>query len=177
MATSRIFTPQWDNIISDRKTIAHGLMKPGNFYKVIVYKYAADGKTRTLTGLSTSYIFLLGKYIDKQVRFPAIKLKHVNPEQLFTAIKPLMGPIDEEKINELEEFRFLLRQFQADGAPIFNVLKKKPLIYEGNYREYKMTSIKSVEILTIDKEYLRDKFLPSPNPSKKQAERRENLNE
>jgi hypothetical protein len=177
MATSRIFTPQWDNIISDRKAIAHGLMKPGNFYKVIVYKYAADGKTRTLTGLSTSYIFLLGKYIDKQVRFPSIKLKHVNPEQFFTAIKSLMGPVDEEKINELEEFRFLLRKFQADGAPIFNLLKKKPLIYEGNYREYKMTSIKSVEILTVDKEYLRDKFLPSPNPSKKQAERRENLNE
>ena len=175
MPNSRIFTPQWDNIISDRKTIAHGLMKPGNFYKVIVYKYAVDGKTRTLTGLSTSYIFLIGKYIDKQVRFPAIKLKHVNPEQFFTAIKPLMGPVNEEKINEIEEFRFILRTFQADGAPIFNVLKKKPLIYEGNYREYKMTSIKSVEILNIDKEYLRDKFLPSSNPSEKEKERRENL--
>jgi hypothetical protein len=150
-------------------------MKPGNFYKVIVYKYAADGKTRTLSGLSTSYIFLLGKYIDKQVRFPAIKLKHVNPEQFFTALKILMGPVNEEKINELEEFRFLLRKFQADGAPIFNVLKTKPLIYEGNYREYKMTSIKSVEILNIDKEYLRDKFLPSSNPSQKEKERRENL--
>jgi hypothetical protein len=69
----------------------------------------------------------------------------------------------------------LLRTFKADGEPIFNVLKKKPLLYEGNYREYKMTSIKSVEILTIDKEYLRDKFLPSSNPSQKQKERRENL--
>jgi hypothetical protein len=177
MPQTRIFTNQWDNIISDRKTIAHGLMKPGNFYKVIVYKYAADGKTRTLTGLSTSYIFLLGKYIDKQVRFPAIKLKHVNPEQFFTAIKPTMGPVDEEKINELEEFRFLLRKFQADGAPIFNVLKTKPLIYEGNYREYKMTSIKSVEILTIDKKYLRNKYLPGANTSKKQEERKEELND
>jgi hypothetical protein len=175
MPNTRIFTNQWDNIISDRKTIAHGLMKPGNFYKVIVYKYAADGKTRTLTGLSTSYIFLLGKYVDKQVRFPAIKLKHVNPEQFFTAIKILMGPVNEEKLNEIEEFRFLLRKYQLDGAPIFNVLKTKPLIYEGNYREYKMTSIKSVEILNIDKEYLRDKFLPSSNPSQKEKERRENL--
>jgi hypothetical protein len=51
------------------------------------------------------------------------------------------------------------------------------LIYEGNYREYKMTSIKSVEILNIDKEYLRDKFLPSSNPSEKQKERRENLSD
>lgn len=175
MPNTRIFTPQWDNIISDRKTIAHGLMKPGNFYKVIVYKYAADGKTRTLTGLSTSYIFLIGKFIDKQVRFPAIKLKHVNPEQFFTALKPMMGKIDEETIDELEEFRFLLAKFQLDGAPIFNLLKKKPLIYEGNYREYKMTSIKSVEILTIDKEYIKDKFLPTSNPSQKERERRQNL--
>jgi hypothetical protein len=175
MPNTRIFTPQWDNIISDRKTIAHGLMKPGNFYKVIVYKYAADGKTRTLTGLSTSYIFLIGKFIDKQVRFPAIKLKHVNPEQFFTALKPMMGKIDEETIDELKEFRFLLAKFQLDGAPIFNLLKKKPLIYEGNYREYKMTSIKSVEILTIDKEYIKDKFLPTSNPSQKERERRQNL--
>ena len=83
----------------------------------------------------------------------------------------------EEKINELEEFRFLLRKFQADGAPIFNVLKTKPLIYEGNYREYKMTSIKSVEILTIDKKYLRNKYLPGANTSKKQEERKEELND
>jgi hypothetical protein len=124
---------------------------------------------------STSYIILVGKYIDKQVRFPAIKLKHVNPEQFFTALKILMGAINEEKINEIEEFRFLLRKFQLDGAPIFNVLKTKPLIYEGNYREYKMTSIKSVEILNIDKKYLRDKFLPSSNPSEKEKERREIL--
>jgi hypothetical protein len=38
-----------------------------------------------------------------------------------------------------------------------------------------MTSIKSVEILTIDKEYIRDKFLPSSNPSQKEKERRQNL--
>jgi hypothetical protein len=38
-----------------------------------------------------------------------------------------------------------------------------------------MTSIKSVEILTIDKEYIRDKFLPSSNPSQKERERRQNL--
>jgi hypothetical protein len=38
-----------------------------------------------------------------------------------------------------------------------------------------MTSIKSVEILTIDKEYIRDKFLPTSNPSQKERERRQNL--
>lgn len=177
MPNVRIFNNQWDNIIDDRKTIAHGLMRPGNFYKVVVYKYAADGKTRALSGLSTSYIFLIGKFIDKQVRFPAIKLKHVNPEQFFTAIKPLMVSINEEIIDELDEFKSLLRKFQSDGTPVFNILKKKPLIYEGNYREYKMTSIKSVELLAINKKYLKDKFIQTSNPSEQQAERKENLNE
>lgn len=175
MPNSRIFTSQWDNIISDRKTIPHGMMKPGNFYKVVVYKYAIDGKTRALSGVNTSYIFLIGRFVDKQVIFPAIKLKHVNPEQFFTALKPTMVALKEEVINEAEEFRFLIRKFQADGAPVFNVLKRKPLVYEGNYREYKMTSIKSAELLEIDKEYLRDKFLPSSNPSQREKERRENL--
>lgn len=177
MPNTRIFTSQWDNIISDRKAIPHGMMKPGNFYQVVVYKYAIDGKTRKLSGLDTSYIFLIGKFTDKQVIFPALKLKHVNPEQFFTAIKPTMVAIKEEVIDEAEEFRSLIRKFQLDGAPIYNILKRKPLVYEGNYREYKMTSIKSVELLEIDKEYLRDKFLPGSNTTQRQKERRENLND
>jgi hypothetical protein len=181
MATSRIFTSQWDNIITGFKPLAHGMMKPGNFYKVVVYKYAADGKTRTLTGLDTAYIFLIGRFVDKQVRFPAIKLKHVNPELFFDALKPAINqPVTEDKIIDaynLEEFKFLLRKFPSDGAPLFDILKRKPLIYRDNYREYKMTSIKSVELITIDREYVSDKLMPGANTSKKQAERRENLNE
>jgi hypothetical protein len=179
MATSRIFTKEWDNIITKFKPLAHGMMKPGNFYKIVVYKYAADGKTRTLTGLSTSYIFLIGRFVDKKVKFPAIKLKHVNPELFFDALKPAIAqPITESEILDsanLEEFRILLRKFPSDGAPLYQILKRKPLVYTDNYREYKMTSIKSVDLITIDMEYLKDKLLPGSNTSKKIAERRENL--
>jgi hypothetical protein len=179
MATSRIFTKEWDNIITNFKPLAHGMMKPGNFYKIVVYKYAADGKTRTLTGLSTSYIFLIGRFVDKKVKFPAIKLKHVNPELFFDALKPAMAqPITESEILDsvnLEEFRLLLRKFPSDGAPLYQILKRKPLVYTDNYREYKMTSIKSVDLITIDMEYLKDKLLPGSNTSKKISERRENL--
>jgi hypothetical protein len=77
----------------------------------------------------------------------------------------------------LEEFKFLLRKFPPDGAPLFDILKRRPLIYKDNYREYKMTSIKSVELVTIDREYISDKLMPGANTSKKQEERRENLNE
>ena len=36
---------------------------------------------------------------------------------------------------------------------------------------------KSVELVTIDREYISDKLMPGASTSKKQAERRENLNE
>jgi hypothetical protein len=38
-----------------------------------------------------------------------------------------------------------------------------------------MTSIKSVDLITIDMEYLKDKLLPGANTSKKTEERRDNL--
>lgn len=177
MALSRIFTQKWNNIIDDLKPIAHGMMKPGNFYKVVVYKYADPAETKVLSGLDTSYIFLIGKFINKKVFFPAIKLKHVNPEFFFDSLKLVLNNINEKSINESEEFRFLLRQFPLDGKPLFNILKRKPLIYEGNYREYKMTSIKSVELMQINKEYIKDKFLPGSNTTEKVRQRKENLND
>lgn len=177
MATNRVFTPKWTNIIADLKPIPHGMMKPGNFYKVVVYKYADPSQTRVLSGLNTAYIFLIGKFIDKKVFFPSIKLKHVNPELFFDSLRLALNNVNEKSIDESEEFRLLLRKFPNDGKPLFNILKTKPLIYEGNYREYKMTSIKSVELITLDKEYLKDKFLPGYNSTQRQQERKENLND
>lgn len=175
MATNQIFTQKWTRIISGLKVVPHGLMKPGNFYKVVVYKYADPAQTKVLSGLDTSYIFLIGRFVDKKVFFPSIKLKHVNPEKFFDGIRLAMDNINEDSINESDEFRMLLRKFPNDGKPLFNMLKRKPLIYEGNYREYKMTSIKSVELIEIDKEYLKDKFLPGYNSTQRIKERKENL--
>ena len=53
------------------------------------------------------------------------------------------------------EFSTLLRKFPKDGKPLFNILKNKKRIYEGNYREYKINSIKSVVHLDIDPAYLK----------------------
>ena len=172
MATNRIFTPKWTNIITGLKPIAHGMMKPGNFYKVVVYKYADPSQTKVLAGLDTAYIFLIGRFTDKKVFFPSIKLKHVNPELFFDSLRLTLDNVSEQSIDELEEFRLLLRKFPNDGKPLFNILKRKPLIYEGNYREYKMTSIKSVELIEIDKEYLKDKFLPGYNTTQRAKERK-----
>jgi len=175
MINKQLYIQKWDNIIISLKPIPHSMMKPGNFYKIVVYKYVDPPQTKVLAQLDTTYIFLIGRFVDKKVLFPSIKLKYVNPEKFFDSIRLAMDNVTEESINSAEEFRRLLMKFPNDGKPLFNIIKRRPLVYPGNYREYKMTSIKSVELIEIDKEYLKDKFLPGYNTTQKIKERRENL--
>lgn len=173
MAESRIYLSLWGKLFKNTKKVSTTVMRPGNFYKIQVYKYAEPSVTKTLAGLDTAYIFLIGKYRGKDEKgmphyyFPALKLKHVNPRNFFYALEAATDSINEEKIDESEEFRLLLRQFPLDGKPLFTILKKKPLIYEGNYREYRMASIRSVEELIIDKEYLKVKMIRGYSNEKK----------
>ena len=176
MATSRIYLKEWSNLIKSGKKVSSAAMRPGNFYKIIVYKYSDPKQTKVLSGLSTAYIFLIGKFRAKDedgmlhYYFPAIKLKHVNPGKFFEALKMAVDDVNEEEINEAEEFKNLLRKFPLDGKPLFNILKKKPLVYDGNYREYRLASVRSVEELEIDKEYIKVKLIPGYSNEKKLEE-------
>ncbi len=173
MAESRIYLSLWEKLFKQTKKVSTTIMKPGNFYKIQVYKYADPAVTKTLAGIDTAFIFLIGKYkgTDEKGKphyyLPALKLKHINPRNFFYALETATDSINEEKIDKAEEFRLLLRQFPLDGRPLFTLLKKKPLIYEGNYREYKMISIRSVEELQLDKEYLKTKMIRGYSNEKK----------
>jgi len=175
MAESRIYIPLWNKLFKKYKKVSTTLMKPGNFYKIEVYKYSDPAQTKVLAGLDTTFIFLIGKFLQNTEKgihyyFPAIKLKNVNPRNFFMALEPAIDSINEEKIDEAEEFRLLLRQFPLDGKPLFSLIKKKKLVYEGNYREYKMASIRSVEKLELDKEYIKTKLIRGYSNEKKLEE-------
>lgn len=173
MAESRIYLSLWGKLFKNTKKVSTTIMKPGNFYKIEVYKYANPAITKTLAGIDTAFIFLIGKFKGKDEKgmphyyFSALKLKHINPRNFFFALESATDSISEEKIDESEEFRFLLRQFPLDGKPLFTILRKKPLLYEGNYREYKMVSIRSVEELELDKEYIKTKMIRGYSNEKK----------
>jgi hypothetical protein len=177
MGAHQLYTPKWTNLITGFNEIPHGMMKPGNFYKISVYRYADPEKTKVLSGVDTAYIFFIGRYITNgKVHFSALKLKHVSPEKFFDSIRTAMDRIDEKKIDESIEFRLLLKHFPKDGRPLFNLIKRVPIIYHDNYREYLMTSIKNVSLIDIDKQYLKSKFLPGYNKNKRVLERKEDLN-
>ena len=122
---------------------------------------------RSLSGTKTAYVFLIGKFTNGGKKyFAAIKLKNVNPLYFFNDIKLILSPtpstaklIDEafndEEDTSNDEFRKLLKNTGTDGKGIFSAIKQKGRIYEGNYREYIVSSVKSVSYLTIDPEFLK----------------------
>jgi len=164
---ARGFITEWKTLIANSVPIAAARIKPGNFYKINVYQYS-DGKTRSLSGQTTSHVFVIGKFTkDKETYIAALKLKGVSPEWFFTDIKSAMKfkPLTEKQIDmvseahseDLDEFRHLLLKFPMDGRPLFSIIKRKRRIYEGNYREYKFKSIRSIEYIDIFSNYLKSK--------------------
>jgi len=169
MASKRLFLEEWKKVFltKSKQTAPNNKVNPGNFYKIEVYKYS-DGVTRTLSGIKTSYVFMIGRYTrNKQNYYAALKLSNVNPIHFFEDIKLMFAtiPVTAEKIdesyanakdnNKQDQFSDLLKKIPRDGSNLYSVLRNKVRIFDGNYREYIMTSIKSIRYLDIDPEYLK----------------------
>lgn len=180
------YTSKWDSIIDTKATIGKTAVKPGNFYKLTSYTYA-DGKTRPLSGPNTSYIFVIGQFTKQKTKYIAtLKLKSVNPEWFFSDIKsalkqnPLVSSeidkIYEEKSPKKDTFRWLLRKFPVDGKPLFEIIKRKRRVYNGNYREYILGNIKGIEYIEIDSEYLFNILTKGSDKVDRKKEREEKLN-
>jgi hypothetical protein len=166
MPTKRIYNDNWKKIILSEQTAPIATVKPGNFYKIEIYKYL-DGKTRTLSGTKTAYVFAIGRYTDNgKSYFAALKLKNIDPLYFFNDIKLMLSPLpptskdideayNDTQSNDNSEFSNLLKKIPKDGKNLFSTIKTKSRIYEGNYREYIVSSIKSIKYLNIDPEFLK----------------------
>lgn len=178
MANNRLFVGEWSKVFltKAKESSPNNKVNPGNFYKIEVYKYT-DGVTRTLSGIKTAYVFIIGKYTrNKQNYYSALKLSHVDPKHFFNDIKLMFSniPITSKKIDEVyggkdsnrqDQFSDLLKKIPKDGSNLYSVLKNKKRIFEGNYREYILTSIKSIKYLDVDPNYLKATITKDSNKS------------
>lgn len=165
MESTKNYNQEWASIFLKEETISVQKLIPGNFYKILVYKYA-DGKVKTLAGSNVTYIFLIGRYIkDKNEHIAAIKLKTVDPKYFFDDIKSVFNPnpVTIKKIEEVyenkksrqnNEFSKLLKSISKDGKNIFSVIKTKKRIYSG-YREYILKNIKNAYYVDINPDFLK----------------------
>ena len=89
------FINQYNIFIQEFKPASKATLKPKNVYKIVSYDYA-DGTSKRLTGVSTSYVFLIGIYDSK---LNCVKISEFTPVKFFNWLKALFQKtLTDEKI-------------------------------------------------------------------------------
>jgi hypothetical protein len=149
------FSKEYVPLIEVEEGISKNLIRPRNIYKINSYTYK-DGKTKSLAGVETSYIFVIGISPTKVIS--ALKISLIKPKDFFRWLKKLYKPsLSENSINDSERLEDILILDNKDGRKIFNQFVAQSRIYNQNiptYRTYIAKNIKNVELVNLKKEVL-----------------------
>ncbi len=149
------FSKEYIPLIEYEEGVSKNLIRPRNIYKINSYTYK-DGKTKSLAGVETSYIFVIGISPTKVIS--ALKISLVKPKEFFRWLKKLYKPaITENLITESERLEDILILDNKDGRKIFNQFVAQSRIYNQNiptYRTYITKNIKNIELVKFKKEVL-----------------------
>jgi hypothetical protein len=149
------FSKEYVPLIQTEEGVSKNLIRPRNIYKINSYTYK-DGKTKSLAGVETSYIFVIGISPTKVIS--ALKISLIKPKDFFRWLKKLYKPsLSENSINDSERLEDILILDNKDGRKIFNQFVAQSRIYNQNiptYRTYIAKNIKNVELVNLKKEVL-----------------------
>ena len=146
------FTLQYKPLIESEEKVGKTLIRPRNIYRINSYKYI-DGTTKTLAGIDSTIVFVIGITPDKLLC--CIKISLIKPDIFFKWLKKLFAAgKNEQDVNNAALLEELLIFDTRKGEKIFNQFVKSSPIYKKNppiYRTYSINGIKSIEKVTIKK--------------------------
>jgi hypothetical protein len=149
------YSLQYKPLIESESSVSKTLVRPRNIYKINSYKYK-DGNTKSLSGVETSFVFVIGITPDKVVS--CIKLSLIKPDIFFRWLKTLIrAGLSEEALKNAESLEDIIVLDAKDGQTIFNQFVKTSRLYRQNpptYRTYLLKNIKNIEQVTIKKDIL-----------------------
>jgi len=149
------YSLQYKPLIESESSVSKTLVRPRNIYKINSYKYK-DGNTKSLSGVETSFVFVIGITPDKVVS--CIKLSLIKPDIFFRWLKTLIrAGLTEEALKNAESLEDIIVLDAKDGQTIFNQFVKTSRLYRQNpptYRTYLLKNIKNIEEVTIKKDIL-----------------------
>lgn len=147
------FSNQYNIFIKEFKPASKATLKAKNVYKIVSYDYA-DGTSKQLTGVSTSYVFLIGIYDSK---LNCLKISEFTPVKFFNWLKGVFQKtLTEQKINESEKLSDIIARSDRGGSRLFTNLKSSPLydIKPTPYRTYNLSGIKQIQEIVFKKSKL-----------------------
>ena len=149
------FAIQYKKFIQSEKSVSKSLIRPRNVYRINTYKYI-DGSSKSLSGMDSALILVLGITTDKKIS--CIKISLVKPDIFFKFLKKmLIKGLDEEKIKSATKLEELLVLSDRGGKKLFSSFLKNDPIYDkepDSYRTYTLAGIKSVEEVNFKTETL-----------------------
>jgi hypothetical protein len=152
------FSARYLPYIEKEEAVSKSLIRPRNLYKIVSYEYI-DGKTKTLTGPKTSYVFVIGIFEKK---LSCIKVSELRPDKFFEWFKTIFKKaLTEEKVMESERLDDLIVFGDKQGNKIFNTYVKGKQIYTQTpcpYRTYSLDGIKQISEIKLKKEIIRQYY-------------------
>lgn len=149
------FTLQYNKFIQSEKAVSKTLIRPRNVYRINAYKYV-DGKTKSLSGVESALIFVLGISPDKKIS--CVKISLIKPDIFFKFLKKMfIKGLVEDKVKSATQLEELLVLSDKGGKKLFSSFLKGDSIYDkepDSYRTYTLTGIKSVDEVTFTAETL-----------------------
>jgi hypothetical protein len=149
------FSLQYKPLIESESSLSKTMIRPRNIYKINSYKYK-DGVTKSLAGVETSIVFVIGISPEKVVS--CLKITLIKPDLFFKWLKKLVrAGLSEEEMQNAESLEDLIIVDNKDGNKIFNQFVKPSRLYIQNppaYRTYLLKNIKNIEEVKIKKEIL-----------------------
>ena len=154
------FALQYKPLIESETSVSKTLVLPRNVYRINSYKYS-DGKQKTLSGTTSTIVFVVGKTTDKKLS--CIKISEIKPEKFFKWLEKLyIKGLTEENWTKAEKLEDLLIEADIKGSKVFNsFVKPDAIIYGDNpniYRTYSLTGIKQIEEVKFKKDVLKSYY-------------------
>ncbi len=149
------FSLEYKPLIESESPLSKTMIRPRNIYRIKSYKYV-DGKTKSLEGVETAIVFVIGISPEKVVS--CLKISLIKPILFFRwLVKLFEAGLSEEEIRNAESLEDLIVLDAKDGKKIFNQFVKRSRLYIQNptpYRTYLLQNIKNIEEVKIKKEIL-----------------------
>jgi hypothetical protein len=130
-------------------------MNPRNFYRISRYEYT-DGDTKSLAGIESSLIFVIGVFEDK---VNCIKLNEVRPELFMKWLPTILKPsIKMEEVDNSTNMNDLIITDNISGNKLFESKIKPHSIYKQEprpYRTYNLDGLKYIQQINLKKDLLK----------------------
>jgi hypothetical protein len=153
------FSSQYKPLILSEESVSKSQILPRNIYRITSYQYA-DGQTKTLSGTTTSIVFVIGITSDKKLT--CIKISDIKPDKFFQWLKPLFKKgLTESDWKAEQKLGQLLILGDKQGSKIFNQFVRSNQIYTKeptSYRTYNISGIKQIQEIRIKPDILKSYY-------------------